>query len=184
MKQLTLLLMLVLAFVSCDGRNRAHKSHIEVLKESRLFETFSEQFIQIPEKPINITTDTILSTGLRVKISYSSVDNDLIVKTIKNTATKHYYRNFKATYLVLKDNTTIKIGSIDKNLFYNYASPSFWEKAVMQYVWVDYSHTKTNSVKLNTCFVIPTTTIVKDFSLIINQNGTTQIVESNPIKTL
>ncbi len=181
------LLILVLAFVSCDGRNRVYKSNADVLKESGLWDLFSEELVFIPESRTNITTDTILSTGFQIKISYSSTDYGSIKKTVKtknNTSITYHYKNFKADYTVLKDNTTIKNGKIDNRLFYNYAPPDFWQNAIMQYVWVDYDHDQTNSIKLNTCFVIPQTTTFKDFALIINQYGATQIIEHTPIKTL
>ncbi|MFV0566570.1 MAG: hypothetical protein ACK5NB_12165 [Flavobacteriaceae bacterium] len=53
----------------------------------------------------------------------------------------------------------------------------------MQYVWVDYNHAPTNSVRLNTCFAIPNTNLYRDFCLIINQDGTTQIIETTHKKT-
>ncbi|MFV0566783.1 MAG: hypothetical protein ACK5NB_13235 [Flavobacteriaceae bacterium] len=129
MGKLVVFLMLFIAFISCDGKYRAHMGNTEILKESKLLESFSEQLSFFPEGQVKITTDTVLSTGFRIKISYSSIENNYVQKNIKikdSIVIKQHFKNFKAEYSVLKDNTLIKTAQINKTLFSGRANSHFY----------------------------------------------------------
>lgn len=176
-----LLLLVIMTLVACDGRHRKYKTNVEVLREHNMLDAFLEKAKFIPEQYTEITTDTILSNGINIKIQYHSVADKYIlgVSQPSHDTTKIYYQNFEAQLKVSKDNTIILNKTIDKSYFFKQEDASFWNAAVMQFVWIDYSATTKNSVQLNTAFCIPDTDICKDFTLTIHENGTIKIREIN-----
>ena len=64
-----LILSLFICFlISCDGRDRSSKPNIEVLKENKLLDSFSENITYSPTREVKTVTDTILSNNFNVKI--------------------------------------------------------------------------------------------------------------------
>ena len=185
--KLLFLFLLTIAFVSCDGRDRKHKTNAEVLNENNLLDSFSKKLVFIPEKPIQIITDTILSNGFQVKLNYSSVENDIILKTIKkenDTLTKIHYKNFKAKLEVFNNGKAINKSTIDKSLFLEFENNDFWSKAIMQFIWIDYNTSTKNTLHLNTSFNIPDTDIYRDFILKIDNLGNIYIEEKYPSENI
>lgn len=180
-----LITLAIVILTSCDGRYRAHKSNEDVLRDSKLLNAFSKQIRFVPNTPIEISTDTILTNGFHIKLRYSSLENSYASKTektINNSVINTNYKNFKAVCKITKDNKVITQRIIDKSLFYNLGTTSFWEHAVMQFVWVDYNTISTdNYIRLNTSFCIPETDTCKDFTLFINEYGDIKIEEINLI---
>ncbi|MFI1744084.1 hypothetical protein [Thalassobellus sediminis] len=183
MKKLLLsVLLLSIVFISCDGRDRRYKSNAEVLQESNLLKSFSNQTKFFPNESVEIITDTIFNNGFQVKLKYNALENDFISKTTKsdNDALVHKnYKNFEANILVLKDEKVISNGIINKTLFQNYETPSFWKNAIMQYVWINYETSTDTYINLNTSFHIPETDIFKDFAISIDTFGGIKIMEIN-----
>ena len=174
MNKLILIIILVIGFVSCDGRHRAYKTNKEVLMEANLLESFTEALKFIPEQPTQIVTDTVLSNGFEVKINYQSKEDDFIIKTIKSkndTITKWHYKNFEAAFLVSKNNRELSQGIINKDLFKTFENSTFWNEAIMQYVWVDYEASTDKSVHIKTSFHIPNSKTYKDFLILVFDDG-------------
>lgn len=188
MRQLYILfLALIITLVSCDGRDRKHKTNAEVLKENKLLNSFTNQIKYFPEQYIEVFTDTILSTGFQIKIKYHSLDNDYITKTSnssKNSSETVCFKNFKAKFQILKNNNIVAQNIINKKLFSKYESLSFLEKAILQFVWIDYENSTKNFITLNTSLQIPETEIYKDFSIIIDKTGEIKIREVNFIEKI
>lgn len=186
MNRLCVLIIFVISFISCDGRHRVHMSNEAILREANLLESFSEQLKFIPEQRTEIVTDTLLSNGFNIKINYYSIENSLILKTKKNkngTVTKTYHKNFEAKLQVHKNNVAILDRVVNKALFRENIHNPFWQDAIMQYVWVDYSSMTEHSIKLHTSFNIPDTNNFKDFTLIIFDDGDIKIKEISPINS-
>lgn len=187
MKKLILLILLLsICLISCDGRSRKHKTNAEVLRESKLLKSFSTQTKFLPNTPVEIITDTIFNNGFRVKLKYNSLENNFISKTIKskNDFLIHTnYKNFEASILVLKNDKIISRGTLNKSLFNNDKTSSFWKTAIMQYVWINYETTTDDYLHLNTSFHIPETDIYKDFSIRIDTLGHIKITEINILET-
>ncbi|WP_100611657.1 hypothetical protein [Confluentibacter lentus] len=184
MSRLYILIILVISFIGCDGKYRAHRSNEDVLREANLLESFSEQLKYIPEQPTEIVTDTLLSNGLNIKINYYSVENDpvSITKKSKNgTLTSTYHKNFEAQFHVHKNNKVIREAVIKKELFHKNEDHPFWQNAIMQFVWVDYSTMTEHSIQLNTSFHIPSTHNFKDFTITIFDTGEMKIKEISSI---
>ena len=165
-----LLLLLAISFMNCDGRIRKHRSSAEILTESNLINAFSNQPNFIPKQPVKIETDTILSNGFRIKLDYYSNKN---LKKANTEQTNHY--NFEAILEVLFNDERINTTIINKHLFKDFESSSFFDKAIMQFVWIDHEASTGNSLYLKTSFRIPETDIFKDYAIIINDQGYIQI---------
>jgi len=175
-------LAMVITFLSCDGRDRVHKTNAQVLTKNNILETFNEQIKFVPETKVEIVTDTILSNGFQIKIHYNSIEQGSVLNTKKTkniSTTKTHYKNFEAKLHILKDGVTINQTVINKSLFNTFKNPSFWEAAIMQHVWIDYETSTKHELYLNTAFNIPNTETYKDFVLKIDEHGTIQIKEKN-----
>ncbi|WP_375239229.1 hypothetical protein [Aurantibacter sp.] len=108
-------------FLSCDGRDRVHKSPETVLKENKLLDSFSENITYIPEQYSEVITDTILSKGYRINIkSYTDMNSYIefnlkssLPKTI-NSKTRYY--NFISELNIYNPENEIEFSQkIDKN---------------------------------------------------------------------
>lgn len=122
MNKLCLLILITIALISCDGRHRAYMKNEAVLREANLFESFSEEFKYIPERPTEIVTDTLFSNGFNIKTIYHSLDNSFVSKKVKNKngkATNTYHHNFEVQFQIHKSGMLIKDGIINKELFYD-----------------------------------------------------------------
>ena len=173
MKNLILIVFIVsIAFLSCDGRNHRNKSKVEVLKAQHLYDSFSTQLEIIPEKPVVIETDTILSNGFELHLEYTTLEKSYNTRIIASHPKKELnYKNFSSDLICKKAGKIILNQRIDKSLFQNYESPAYWDKAIMQYVWIDYEASLKDKVYLNTSFYLPETDSYKDFTLVIDAKG-------------
>ncbi len=173
-KLLVLIFVSTVSLISCDGRDRKYKTNAEVLQENNLLNKFSKQIKFTPNNPVTIDTDTILSNGFNVKINYRSIENNAfyeVSKKEKDSIIKMNYKNFEADIIVFKDDTPINQTTINKLLFAEFESVSFWNRAIMQYVWVDQNKSNDDVLYLNTSFNIPETETYKDFIVTIDKNG-------------
>ncbi|MCH4553325.1 hypothetical protein [Aestuariibaculum lutulentum] len=180
MKKLLYLIFIIIGFISCDGRERAYMSNEAILKEDNLFKAFSEELHFIPETPVKIVTDTILSTGFQVKINYHSTESNPLVYTKRNKRDSiiySHYKNFEAHIQISKNTESIINSALDKRLFKSFENSEFWDKAIMQYVWINHEASTEQKIQLHTAFQIPETEIYRDFILNIFENGTIEIKE-------
>lgn len=184
-KLIYLIPLIIITFLSCDGRDRAYKNNVEILKSNNLFESFSEQSVFIPNQPVEIFTDTILTNGFHVKLKYNSIDNDFITlseKSNNNSIINNNYKNFEAKFQIFKNELFIAEKTLNKETFINNNSSAFFEDAIMQFVWIDYENSSENYITLNTSFHIPETEVYKDFIIQIDEFGNIKIREINLIK--
>lgn len=103
--------------MSCDGRDRKFKTNVEVLKENKLLDSFSEQIKYSPETYSEVLTDTILSNGYRVKIkTFSDMSNSFLNEYVVNTIShKYYFRKLISEVYIEKDKTIIFNKIIDNS---------------------------------------------------------------------
>ncbi|MGB6269581.1 MAG: hypothetical protein WBF67_11295 [Olleya sp.] len=178
-KYTLLLLVILIAFLSCDGRDRVHKTPKEVLTENKLLDSFSENIQYFPKEYTETITDTILSNGFRVKIkTFTDMDNSVLDEFKQNNIHhKHYYRNNVSTILVTK-NEIIFDELIDENFFIKHDNrqKDFFEELNLQGVWIDDEKSTLNSnVSIDVLFCKPETDICEYFNIKIENNGTFKI---------
>lgn len=186
MKKLIFSILPIIAIfsMSCDGRNRTYKSNTEVLRDSNLLKSFSEQLNFVPEKPIEIVTDTILSNGFQVKIKYTSIEDDFISlkKTSDNDSIINTnYKNFEAKIQIFKSGELISKLSLNKSKFSHFETFSFLEYAIMQFVWIDYNNLNANQISFNTSLNNLKNKGYKDYNITIDSKGIIEIKEINLI---
>lgn len=114
------LFILVSFVVSCDGRGRKHKSNIEVLKENKLLDSFSENITYHPIEFSEVITDTILDSGYNVSIKVTTdMKNSVLEQKNKDSLKfKNYFRKLICHAKVSKDSKTIFDTKINE-LFFN-----------------------------------------------------------------
>lgn len=188
MRILTASFLLILTVLSsCDGRERAYKSNTEVLRATGLLESFSKETYLIPKVPFEIYTDTILSNGFQVKISYNSIEDDFVSKKTKSkidSIINTNYKNFEAKLIVYKKEKIITEKTFNKCSFSKMGNKAFFQNAVMQFVWIDYEASNDHHITLNTSFCIPETESCKDFSIKVDSFGIVEIKEVSLISQI
>ena len=164
--------ILCLTFFGCDGRYHRHNSNAEVLKTNHLYESFSKQMEFLPEETVEIKTDTILSNGFELHLKYTTLDKEYQKMALKLKPPKElYYKNFGSELICKRSGKVIFEQRIEKSLFSAFETPEFWDKAIMQFVWIDYEASLNEKVSLNTSFYLPESNSYKDFNIEIYSDG-------------
>jgi hypothetical protein len=132
--------------LSCDGRSRTFKTEIEVLKENKLLDSFSEKINYYPKTYTEVVTDTILNSGFKVKIKYWSDDNNMLTDSYETDGINHidYYHEFNADIEIKKENQIIFSKTINKD-FINRFSASKQNRinqSILQNIWLDELHSE------------------------------------------
>ena len=175
----SLLLMLILIFASCDGKDRSRYTHQEKLEKSKLTGSFFEQVQYIPQDFTEVVTDTILSNGYHIKLKvYSDMNTSVLKEFKKDTITyKRYFRAFKGEIIITLNNEEIINKTLEKIQFSNNTDADFWKDAVLGNVSLNYERSNDDEVFLNAFYRIPETNHYKDFNIVIASNGKIRIEE-------
>lgn len=98
---ISLLVLLIIGFTSCDGRITANQSLTESIEEFKI-NTAIESQTYIPEVYTEISNDTLLSNGFRVKTTtFTDMDNSIVRSVVKDSVTyKEYYRDVEGLVTV------------------------------------------------------------------------------------
>lgn len=110
MKKILFLLILVgVALLGCDGKERVHLSNTEVLKAHKLLDSFSKKVEYIPESHLQINTDTLLSNGFKIKINYQRHIKNYVSVVFNEASIQHEkrYFDFVSSVTIYKDSTEI-----------------------------------------------------------------------------
>ena len=187
-KTFGLLLILVIAFTSCEGRKTKNQALSESIKEFKKSANL-EVDIYLPKTYIEREIDTLLSNGYRVKIkTYSDMNNSVLFSKIKDTINyQTHYRNYKFDILVEKEGELIYNESFDKlkankALDYNanYASNShlynFDKLAVLKSIQVDDDISPKNMITIDIMFAIPETSRYAFHKMYIDERGKSSFV--------
>ncbi len=166
---------------SCDGRNRALESNTERLSRSDFSNTITEVIKFVPEDYLKRVTDTIIDANTNVKVSYYSSSNESVIVSNKNNPNiKTHYREFESQIEVFKNDKLLFTNVINKNSFKT-NEQSFWESAVLQYVWLDDFESTNNNYKLYCSFQIPESKNYKMYSIHFDNTGkrTIELIETS-----
>ena len=184
-KLIVLLLLMIITLLSCDGRDRKHKTNEEVLKENKLLDSFSERIKYIPETYSEVETDTILSNGFRVKIKtytemQDNVFNEFVIDTIKY---KFYYRNYTGKLDVFYNKRSILKETINKSYLNKNNDKDFWDDAIMAGIELDEHNSTKKEVIISVLYCIPESEICKEFNITVNKEGkaTLKELDTEPI---
>lgn len=168
-KLVVLIFTVLVAFLSCDGRDRVKKTNAQIQSESNLFQTFKKQVTFFPENYTETTTDTILSNGFRVKIkNYTDMNHSVLGYTSVNSIkSKQYYRE------VISE---IEVFNNDKIIFKNNINEDFLLENKSNYVnteiYIDeLKSLQTNTLQLIASHCIPNTKDCNTYRIAINTSG-------------
>jgi len=184
MKYFTILLFLLsIAFSSCDGRERALETNKERISKSNLSITNLEIIKFVPESYIRTVTDTLINPKTKVKVSYySSPEKSVEVsnKNEHNQKVKTLYREFESEIKVYQNDKLLFTDILGKDSF-NTNEQSFWENAILQYVWLDDFESTDNNYKLYCSFLVPESENYKMYSIHFNNSGekTIELIETS-----
>jgi len=168
--------LLILCFVSCDGKHRALETHNKKLNRSNLSESFFEQNVFVPERYTESVTDTILKSGIKVRVKYYAVmENTIAIKNNNNSSIKTYYREFESQIHVFKNNKLHFADILNKSDFAEHQNSEFWENAILQYVWLDDLESTENRIQINCSFLVPTTNAFRSYKVYFNNLGNREI---------
>ncbi len=108
-KLYVLILIIFIAFLSCDGRDRVFKTNEEILIENKLLDSFSESIKYFPETYSEVETDTILNNGFKVKIkTYTDMNSSVLIEFTQDTINyKRFYREFLSNIIVRYNNDKV-----------------------------------------------------------------------------
>ncbi|WGD34651.1 hypothetical protein [Olleya sp. YS] len=174
-KFIVLILAVFIALVSCDGRDRIHKTPQEVLIENKLLDSFSENIKYFPKEYVESTTDTVLSNGFRVKIkTYTDMENAVLqsftVDTIKN---RHYFREVISEVVVFKENKQVFKQNID-DTFLSVIDTDY----IINEMYLDEEKSlETNNLHLIASLCIPRTVNCPVYSIIIDKYGKYEVLK-------
>lgn len=113
--------VIFVVLMSCDGRDRVHKTNEEVLTENKLLDSFSENITYLPENYIEKATDSILNNGYRVRVKfYSDMLKSVLVEEQKDVIiTKTYHRELVTDVEIYKNSTQIFKDTLNTNFLLN-----------------------------------------------------------------
>ena len=174
--------LIISFFLSCDGRERIHKSPETVLKENKLMDSFSETITYIPNVYSEKVTDTILSNGFKIKIkSYTDMNNG-VTKTIKkDTITEQlHYRNIKNEVIVFKNDVVIFNKILNTSFFLKHVKTlgEYKDKATSLAVNIDTTRfINKNEIRLTAGFCVPESTNCLIYTITIQADGSFRLEE-------
>lgn len=175
-KLLLLIAFIFICFVSCDGRDRGNKTNAEILKESKLLDSFSEKIEYIPDSFTEINTDTILSNGFRIKIRYHTHMKEYVSKNYKIDSINHkkHFYDFVSKITVYKGSKEIYKKDIYKRSLDEHSKYFATEVAnlIMNPSYIDYERSLEKG-KAVIVFPLCTTDTVNClfYELVVDKNG-------------
>ncbi|MBN4057955.1 hypothetical protein JYT34_00850 [Olleya sp. AH-315-K02] len=166
-------IFLLICFISCDGRDRVYNSNTDNLEESKLSDSFFERITYIPKHNTIIVTDTILNSELRVNVKfYSLIDKGVAIKDENN---HKFFRQFESEINVFKKGKLLFTDILNTNDFIETDNPSFWNTAILQFVWLEEFTFNEEQIELNCSFLKPNTNEYKSFKIYFNLFGERKI---------
>ncbi len=187
-KLLVLLFIFVVTLFSCDGRDRKHKTNVDVLKENNLLDAFSEKIKYTPKAYAEVLTDTILSNGYTIKIkTFSDMSHSFLDEFKVNAIThKHYFRKIISEVFIEKDNTIIFNTTIDNTFFKtnSISNTINFEDYILNPIEVDQLQSiDNNKVILVASMRVPKTVNTAVYNIIIDENGYFELLKIDYART-
>jgi len=179
MKNILIVLILVcVAFVSCDGR----KSRSESLKTS--VEEFNERQSDVvivsyyPKEYTEVVTDTLIYNNVKVHIKNYSLPNESLFMSIIDKAVlikQKQHRVFESDVVISTPSKELLNTHISAEQFKSMYPDEFWNQATLEHVWVNQELSTSNDVKLDISFINPSDNSYKLYRMSIDGDGQQEI---------
>ncbi|WP_299361897.1 hypothetical protein [Winogradskyella sp.] len=176
-----ILLLLVVAITSCDGRKTKSQALLEDIEEFKK-EVTAEIPVYQPESYVEREVDTLLHNGYRVSIkTYSDMEESVLFTKIKDTINYHtYYRNFKFNIIIEKNGNRIFDEQFNKKrmnklLEYNTTTLSelrgFDQLSVLKSIELNKNLPNSENIEIDIIYAIPNTDRISFHIMSINEKG-------------
>lgn len=188
-KGLIVLLLLIIGFTSCEGRRTPKQALSESIEEFRNTATV-EVDVFIPDTYDEREVDTTLSNGYRIKIkTFVDKEHNVLFSKIKDTINyQTYYRNYKFTIDVFKNNKLIYSEEFNKprvNKDFNYNNEditasklyNFDKLAVLKSIQVKDHPLPKNKVGIDVLYAIPESDRYALHTIWIDEKGKSNITQ-------
>ncbi len=163
------LIVLSACAVSCDGRYKQKDSQEIAVKKFIEANKNLESITFIPEYPIEIITDTIISAHTKVRIKTKTSDNEVLKVGNQTSQTYTAYRINESHIEITSHNHLIFSNKIDIEMFST--KDSFWNTAILESVWVNEFESNTEGIFLDIVFKNAATNNFKFFKLFVQKDG-------------
>ncbi len=163
------LIVLSACFVSCDGRYKQKDSQEIAVKKFIEDNKNLESITFIPEYPLEIITDTIISSQIKVHIKIKTSDNKVVKVSNQTNQTYTAYRKNESFIEISNHNNIIFSKTIDSKIFST--KDAFWNAAILESVWVNEFESNNEEIFLDIVFKNPTTKNHKFFKLFVQKDG-------------
>ncbi|WP_159023192.1 hypothetical protein [Formosa sp. L2A11] len=179
-----LVLLLIITFSSCDGRDKSHQDPMQILANKDMLTSFSERINYVPENVYETVTDTILHTGYNVHIkTYPDMTSNILKSKIKDSLhIKTFYRNAIADVTVKVENKNIFSQTISKTFISDNIknTSELLQPYILKSIWIDDDHVSSKeTVLLNILYSKPEDAKQnKSFLLTISKTGDYKITET------
>ncbi len=177
MKNIVLALILVcVAFMSCDGRKSKSVSLKESIEEFKQKQLLIETINYYPKEYTEIVTDTILSDKVKIHIKNYSLSNDgipMLANAKDGTTKEKQHRVFMSEIIISTASSSKEIFStkISAEQFKSLYSDVFWNNATLQHVWVNQGLSTLGDIKLDMSFINPKDNSYKLYRMSIDGTG-------------
>lgn len=167
-----ILLITIIIFTSCDGKDRARQTNEEKLKQSNLSDSFFVQEKYFPEEYSEVITDTIINNNIINIKSFTDMNNNVLNEIkIDTILYKYFYREIKSNLIIKREGETIFSETIDKSYFNDDEDNLFWKEALMLGLYIDEAKTTDKQIYFNVSYCMIESETCKDYNLIIDNKG-------------
>ena len=172
-KIIYLLVILSIAFVSCDSRKSQNDLLKEAISEYNTKQPKVETISYYPTEYTEVATDTLISNKVNIHIkNYSLIDeNILLTKTDNHTK---YHRVFESEISIKTEDKHILSTIINAEKFAN-IKEHFWNNATLQQVWVNQELSTVEEINIDLSFINPLDKTYKLYRMSVNYNGQQEI---------
>jgi len=173
-KSIFLILLIAIAFFSCDRRGSAREQLQHSISEFNKKHTNLEVVMYYPETYTEVQTDSIISNTFKVSIkNYAKMDSQILMssETEGNKSKIKYHRVFESEINIALASKSILKTKINAEDFKDASHPEFWNNATLEHVWVNQEMSSTEEVNLGISFMNPKSKAYKLYELVVTTEG-------------
>lgn len=175
---LVILIVIALAFVSCDQRGSTREKLQNSIAEFSKKQTVIETATYFPERYTEVKTDSLIANTFKVSIkNYSLMDSEILVSQTRSQHEKisNYHREFVSDIKVFHHSKSIFNTTLSAVQFKDNFDQTFWNTATLEHVWVNQEQSNTKTLHLNIAFKNIKQQTHKIYELVLNTEGKQQL---------
>ena len=173
-KSILLILLLALAFISCDRRGSARENLENSISEFSKKHTSLDVVTYYPEAYTEVQTDSLISNTFKVSIkNYTKMDSQILLssETDEHKTKTNYHRVFESEINITLASKNILNTTITAEDFKNSSQSEFWNSATLEHVWVNQETSNTKELNLGISIINPNSKAYKLYELVVDIEG-------------